>query len=574
MLNGFNKKGQKTLGSITLPLQFGDFKSEAKFHVIDGNTSYRALLGRPWIHEYGMVPSTLHQCIKYMRGGEEFSIPGDVHPFSINEVGVYDDAEYYVPHKASIPVSILSGCPRAPPLPSSLIVKDREVKEQEERRRAPVTSKHELELPILPVGKIKIEAASDSGSDLDEALPVSSSSRDDVGREILLLPLKGMVPRLTRLSLSDEVLTIDPMPRGHHKELTITHASTVEELKTFYVPPKLESKEKGILFYKTVPHVLNTDVMLLDDENEEVEDIPLSYYCSPLIYKMLDVGLLPERWSIRQSKFCKAMWQYKPPGERSGLGYVKKPNKVELHRASCRTISVHEDIETIASASEEIEIKDAPPELEDGVSSTIDELVEVNLGTTDDPRPTYISKLLTDSMTVRIIEILKEFRDSLAWSYAEMPGLAPDVAIHHLAINPSVVLVKQTPRRMRPEIEQKVIEETKKLIDAGFIREVIYPTWLANIVPVRKKNGQIRVCIDFRDLNKACPKDDFPLPIPELMIDIASSHAMFSFMDGLSDYNQIRMAPDGEKHTAFRTPISIFCYKVMPFGLKNAGATY
>ena len=155
-----------------------------------------------------------------------------------------------------------------------------------------------------------------------------------------------------------------------------------------------------------------------------------------------------------------------------------------------------------------------------------------------------------------------------------MPGLDPDVAVHRLAISPDVVPIKQAPRRMRVEVEEQVIAETKKLIDAGFVREETYPTWLANIVPVRKKNGQIRVCIDFRDLNKACPKDDFPLPIPELMIDIASSHSMFSFMDGSSGYNQIRMAEDEQRYTAFRTPIGTFCYKVMPFGLKNAGATY
>jgi RNase H-like domain found in reverse transcriptase/Reverse transcriptase (RNA-dependent DNA polymerase) len=80
--------------------------------------------------------------------------------------------------------------------------------------------------------------------------------------------------------------------------------------------------------------------------------------------------------------------------------------------------------------------------------------------------------------------------------------------------------------------------------------------------------------VDFRDLNKACPKDDFPLPVTEIIIDHTSSYEVFSFMDGYTGYNQIKMAPEDEKHTAFRTPIDIYCYKVMPFGLKNAGATY
>ena len=116
--------------------------------------------------------------------------------------------------------------------------------------------------------------------------------------------------------------------------------------------------------------------------------------------------------------------------------------------------------------------------------------------------------------------------------------------------------------------------EVNKLIEAGFIREVKYPTWISSIVPVRKKNGQIRVCVDFRDLNNACPKDEFPLPIPELMIDATTGYEAMSFMDGSSGYNQIRMSPKDEELTAFRTPKGIYCYKVMPFGLKNAGATY
>ncbi|KAG9447197.1 hypothetical protein H6P81_013325 [Aristolochia fimbriata] len=105
-------------------------------------------------------------------------------------------------------------------------------------------------------------------------------------------------------------------------------------------------------------------------------------------------------------------------------------------------------------------------------------------------------------------------------------------------------------------------------------REVKYPSWITNIVPVKKKTGQIRVCVDFRDLNKVCPKDDFPLPITELMVDATTGHEALSFMDGSSGYNQIRMDPKDEELTTFRTLKGIFCYKVMPFGLKNAGATY
>ena len=114
----------------------------------------------------------------------------------------------------------------------------------------------------------------------------------------------------------------------------------------------------------------------------------------------------------------------------------------------------------------------------------------------------------------------------------------------------------------------------QKLLVAGFIKPIQHPRWLSNIVPIKKKNGQIRCCVDFRNLNRACPKDKFPLPNMDLLIDSAARNAMFSFMDGFSEYNQFRMAPKDAEKTAFRTPIGNFYYTMMSFGLKNVGATY
>ncbi|GAA0159144.1 hypothetical protein LIER_15993 [Lithospermum erythrorhizon] len=132
-----------------------------------------------------------------------------------------------------------------------------------------------------------------------------------------------------------------------------------------------------------------------------------------------------------------------------------------------------------------------------------------------------------------------------------MPGLDSKVSVHHLAVKESLKPVKQAQWRFRPELVPSIEADVNKLIEAGFIREVQYPAWLANIVPVRKKNGQIRVFVDFKDLNHVCPKDDFPLPIPELMIDATTGHESLTFMDGSSGYNQIRMAPEDEELTAF-----------------------
>ena len=212
--------------------------------------------------------------------------------------------------------------------------------------------------------------------------------------------------------------------------------------------------------------------------------------------------------------------------------------------------------------------------MEDGVQAIVDELKEINLGTTEEPRPTFISALLTPEEEERYLRLLVEYKDVFSWTYKEMLGLNPSIALHHLAVKKGVRPVKQAQRRFQPELIPQIKTEVNKLIEAGFIREVQYPEWIANIVPVKKKNGQIQVCVDFRDLNNACPKDDFPLPITEVIVDATTSHEALSFMDGSSGYNQIQMNPKDEELTAFRTPKGIYCYKVMPFGLKNARATY
>ena len=94
---------------------------------------------------------------------------------------------------------------------------------------------------------------------------------------------------------------------------------------------------------------------------------------------------------------------------------------------------------------------------------------------------------------------------------------------------------------------------------------------MSNIVVVPKKEDKIRVCVDFRDLNRASPKDNFPLPHIDMLVENATRSSIYSFMDGFSGYNQIKMAQEDKEKTTFVTPWGIFCYKVMPFGLKNAG---
>ena len=125
-----------------------------------------------------------------------------------------------------------------------------------------------------------------------------------------------------------------------------------------------------------------------------------------------------------------------------------------------------------------------------------------------------------------------------------------------------------------PERDQAIAEEVHKLQEANFIREVYYPNWLANVVMVKKASGKWRMCVNFTDLNKACPRDNYPLPRVDVLVDSTTRHQLLSFMDVFSGYNQIRMHEADQEKTSFVTSQGLFCYKVLPFGLKNEGVTY
>ena len=161
-----------------------------------------------------------------------------------------------------------------------------------------------------------------------------------------------------------------------------------------------------------------------------------------------------------------------------------------------------------------------------------------------------------------------------AWNAYEAPRIDPDFICHHLNVNPSITPRKQPPRRSSKDHYETVKEEVTKLKRAGAIKEVFYPEWLANTVVVKKKNGKWRVCVDFTDLNKACPKDPFPLSRIDQLVDATVGHPWMSFLDAFQGYHQIPLALDNQEKTSFVTPIGNYHYKVVPFGLKNAESTY
>jgi hypothetical protein len=167
------------------------------------------------------------------------------------------------------------------------------------------------------------------------------------------------------------------------------------------------------------------------------------------------------------------------------------------------------------------------------------------------------------------ITLLLEFRDVFTWPVYEAPGVSPNLACHSLAIPPDSKPVQQSRRKLAPERSEIIMEKVRRLLVAEAIRPVLYPTWLSNMVVVKKKNGKWRVCVDFTDLNKVCPKDHFPLPRIDQLVDSASGHEQMSFLDAFQGYHQIPMVLSDQEKTAFITPRGAYCYRVMPFGLKT-----
>jgi hypothetical protein len=158
-----------------------------------------------------------------------------------------------------------------------------------------------------------------------------------------------------------------------------------------------------------------------------------------------------------------------------------------------------------------------------------------------------------------------------AWDYTEMPGYR--LKWIKVGFRP----YKQGAWDFKPEIVGRVKEEVDRLLQAGFIQPCGYPDWVSNIVPMEKKNtGKIWICMDFRNLNRATPNDEYLMPVADLLIDSALGNKVVSFLDGNAGYNQIFMVKEDVSKTAFHCPrfVGLFEWVVMTFGLKNVGATY
>uniref|UniRef100_A0A2N9ILM6 Uncharacterized protein n=1 Tax=Fagus sylvatica TaxID=28930 RepID=A0A2N9ILM6_FAGSY len=609
VIQGFNQEGQRAIGIIRLDVTMEDLKTRPLFHVIDSKTSYNLLLGRPWLHENGIVPSTLHQCFKYSDGKQvkkkdskrarEKGKGHDETPHEDSRLSVAAAPKSHIASKGASP--ILRYVPlskrKEGQTPFGLVAEAKVRPNEPTQEKDVAVLKSNLTLPLPKLDKVAstkpplkgfVKSASDSIK--EGSLPDKRTKEGFDPKAYKLLAKSGYDfnnPSQLGQLYSD---CVEEKSQGLNQTQSKLRQQgyAIETPKTglgYSSQEPVRISAKGKNERRTALHIS----FEVAEEESQAEPAPRSSVFDRLtsptpresVFNRLSVSIPTKEGTshVRRSAFdrlgspstSKVASQSKVE-----KGDTRKKDESEI----CSLVPFTYEARTSCgetdsgSSSSDDEPDEAPHAIEDGGQATVDELKELNLGTVDEPRPIFISALLTPAEEKEYLELLTEYKDVFAWTYKEMPGLDPRVAVHRLAIKQEARPVKQAQRRFRPELLPQIEAEVNKLEQAGFIREVQFPKWIANIVPVRKKNGQIRVCVDFRDLNRACPKDDFPLPNTELMVDSTIGHEALSFMDGSSGYNQIRMAPEDEELTAFRTPKGIYCYKVMPFGLKNAGATY
>ncbi|GKV46573.1 hypothetical protein SLEP1_g53545 [Rubroshorea leprosula] len=224
-------------------------------------------------------------------------------------------------------------------------------------------------------------------------------------------------------------------------------------------------------------------------------------------------------------------------------------------------------------ATVHIDIEHRPEGVEQKVEP-VEPVETVPLNPDVQERTVKIGTKLTEKERAELLEFLRVNQDVFVWTTDEMPGIPTELTGHKLSTDPTKRPVVQKRRLFGLEKQAAIDEEIQKLLQAGFIRRVEYSEWVSNPVLVKKPNGKWMMCIDFTNLNEACPKDPHPLPNVEKLVERAAGHERMSFLDASSGYHQVRLLLDDQEKTAFYAGDAIYCYVMMPFGLKNAGATY
>ncbi|GJX32237.1 reverse transcriptase domain-containing protein [Tanacetum coccineum] len=207
------------------------------------------------------------------------------------------------------------------------------------------------------------------------------------------------------------------------------------------------------------------------------------------------------------------------------------------------------------------------------VNKVKEERVKVAINPEHPEQIVMIDSNLTKKARVKMCNLLQRSLDVFAWTLADMTGVPRHIAELRQNVREGFQPIMQKKRSQAAERNIAINDEVSKLVANGIMREVHYHDWLSNPVMVKKHDDSWRMCVDFKDLNKACPKDGYPLPEIDWKVESLCGFPFKCFLDAYKGYHQIQMVEEDEEKTAFITNQGIFCYIKMPFGLRNAGAT-
>ncbi|XP_077215660.1 uncharacterized protein LOC143850288 [Tasmannia lanceolata] len=542
------------VGTLATEIQIGGGMFEIEFQVLDIKPSFNLLLGRPWLHKYGVVPSSLHQKLKFIKGNSVITVRGDLDL----EVGQISQ-ELIIPATLEKNEDVsLTGF--------SLEVTAISV---EEAMNEPLTfltsSNHAVVRMMRKQGYVpgaglgRHHQGVVEWPNMGKAIGLFGLGYEPTNEEIS--EMKKYMRRkveLRRLGLDEPSRFYSLLRNGHYRKEgedfafcgfaepwvdTITHEKLPRfeiffemELPDEFPSLQINEEESESDWVDLMEPYLLESLFKIDSPVVAMirEDAP------PLNPQAMITPAEGDLTNWSSYVFPQVVMEYDDILVNNSSNVVESGYESE----SAGVSEVEFELSDVMSDVATVKLESADGTDAESVSSLIESDVEPESGASEDVLA------VSDEMNISSHE---------------------DIVQHRLPLIPGAKPKKQKLRRMKPEWALKIKDEVTKQLEVGFLEVVEYPEWLANIVPVLKKDGKVRMCVD---LNKASPKDNFPLPHIDILVDNTAGHALLSFMDGFSGYNQIKMAPEDMIKTAFITEWGTYCYKVMSFGLKNAGATY
>ncbi|XP_049393035.1 uncharacterized protein LOC125857472 [Solanum stenotomum] len=505
-----------TIGEIKLNMTIGPVDFMIVFQVMNMDTSYNFLLGRPWIHMARAVPSTLHQVVKFEHNYQEIIVHGedDLPIYKDPSIQYIEAKEGYdsIVYQSFDGVSVdrfREGDPIIQPCLSSTssMVATTMLKYGYQPGKGLGLCSQGIMDPITLLGNQGTSALGykQSKRNGDET---KNHKRTD-----------WALPQLGVATTDSPYLSFLYQASGPEMEASFTHEDieeVIQDLNQLFCEVNMVQVGEG---------TSHGDVQLVGSSvelnNSEATPFPIrKESCS------VNVGF--------DNMTCM----------RNSL-----PNLKELFILESPSQEVeYDEEEAFREINRELEQFEHKPK------PNLSETEAINLGSNEEVKEIKISLHVKKEIRDAITHLLFEYKDVFAWSYDDMPGLSVDLVVHKLPTHPDFPPVQQKRRKFKPYVSEKIKEEIMKQLNANVIQTIRYTTWLANVVPVPKKDGKTRVCVDYRYLNKASPKDNFSLTNIHILVDNCATHEIQSFVDCYAGYHQILMYEEDAEKTAFTTP--------------------